>query len=128
MIHIWYSTQKGMYAAQYEGDKYEIVEVRQELIGKNECSFKIKLRTDVGGIHDLNIYIEDIECDTCTLQFFIISSNESTFRTSLEHHKGKNTFEDFKDWVSEGISNIRNILAKKLEIETKKDELNKDFF
>lgn len=128
MIHIWYSTQKGMYAAQYEGDKYEIVEVRQELIGKNECSFKIKLRTDVGGIHDLNIDIEDVECDICTLHFFIISSNESTFRTSLNHHKGKNTFEDFKDWVSQGITNIRNILAKKLEIETKKDELNKDFF
>ena len=127
MIHIWYSTQKGMYAAQYEGDSYEIIEVKQELIGKTECSFKIKLRTDVGSIHDLNIDIEDVECDTCTLQFFIISSNESTFRTSIEHHKGKNTFEDFKDWVSAGISNIRNILAKKLEIETKKDELNKDF-
>ena len=127
MIYIWYSVKKGMYAAQYEGDSYEIIEVKQELIGKTECSFKIKLRTDVGGIHDLNIDIEDVESDICTLKFFIISSNESTFRTSIEHHKGKNTFEDFKDWVSVGISNIRNILAKKLKIETKKDELNKDF-
>lgn len=127
MIYIWYSIQKGMYAAQYEGDKYEIIEVKQELIGKDECNFKIKLRTDVGGIHDLNIDIEDVESEICSLQFFIISSNESTFRTSLEHHKGKNTFEDFKNWVSEGITNIRGILAKKLDIETKKDELNKDF-
>lgn len=127
MIYIWCSTQKGMYAAKYEGDKYEIVEVKQELIGKNECSFKIKLRTDVGSIHDLNVDIEDVENDICSLQFFIISSNESTFRTSIEHHKGKNTFEDFKDWVSGSITNIREVLAKKLDIETKKDELNKDF-
>lgn len=127
MIYIWYSTKKGMYAAQYEGDKYEIVEIRQELIGKDEYIFKIKLRTDVGSIHDLNVDIDNIESDICTLEFFIISSNESTFRTSVEHHTGKNTFEDFRNWVSEGISPIRQVLAKKLEIETKKDELKKDF-
>lgn len=135
MIVIYYNTSDNLFVKKYDGDEFELIAAEQVFSDgymKANCSFTIK--TDLGEVINIVMPIEfykdeDVSKEISNLKHFAIASKGRTvmFNRANSKDKDKDVFQDFRLWISAEIDNILKYVEKQIDVQNKKEDIEKDF-